>query len=41
MTMAVISAQPYDYALPTNTGLALLIIDMQRDFLSQGALAMP
>lgn len=34
--MAVISAQPYDYALPTNTGLALLIIDMQRDFLEPG-----
>lgn len=34
--MAVISAQPYDYALPTDTGLALLIIDMQRDFLEPG-----
>lgn len=34
--MAVISAQPYDYALPADTGLALLIIDMQRDFLEPG-----
>jgi len=34
--MAVISAQPYDYLLPTDTGIALLIIDMQRDFLEPG-----
>jgi nicotinamidase-related amidase len=34
--MAVISAQPYDYPLPTDTGIALLIIDMQRDFLEPG-----
>lgn len=34
--MAVIAAQPYDYPLPTETGLALVIIDMQRDFLEPG-----
>lgn len=34
--MAVIAAQPYDYPLPTETGVALLIIDMQRDFLEPG-----
>ncbi len=34
--MAVIAAQPYDYPLPSTTGLALLIIDMQRDFLEPG-----
>jgi nicotinamidase-related amidase len=34
--MAVITAQPYDYPLPTQSGLALLIIDMQRDFLEPG-----
>jgi nicotinamidase-related amidase len=34
--MAVITAQPYDYSLPTQSGLALLIIDMQRDFLEPG-----
>lgn len=34
--MAVIAAQPYDYPLPTDTGIALLIIDMQRDFLEPG-----
>ncbi|HIK44190.1 MAG TPA: cysteine hydrolase [Leptolyngbyaceae cyanobacterium M65_K2018_010] len=34
--MAVISAQPYDYLLPTSTGVALVIIDMQRDFLEPG-----
>ena len=34
--MAHISARPYDFPLPTNTGLALLIIDMQRDFLEPG-----
>ncbi len=31
--MVSISAQPYDYELPVFGGLALLIIDMQRDFL--------
>jgi biuret amidohydrolase len=34
--MVLISAQPYDYELPANGGLALLIIDMQRDFLETG-----
>jgi nicotinamidase-related amidase len=34
--MVSISAQPYDYELPTNNGLALIIIDMQRDFLEAG-----
>jgi nicotinamidase-related amidase len=34
--MAVIAAQPYDYPLPTETGVALMIIDMQRDFLEPG-----
>jgi nicotinamidase-related amidase len=34
--MAVITALPYDYPLPTQSGLALLIIDMQRDFLEPG-----
>ncbi|NJL48165.1 MAG: cysteine hydrolase [Leptolyngbyaceae cyanobacterium SM2_5_2] len=34
--MALISAQPYDYPLPSDTGIALLIIDMQRDFLEPG-----
>lgn len=34
--MAVIAAQPYDYPLPTDTGIALIIIDMQRDFLEPG-----
>ncbi|HBB35265.1 MAG TPA: cysteine hydrolase [Cyanobacteria bacterium UBA8803] len=33
--MTPISAQPYDYELP-ESGLALLIIDMQRDFLEPG-----
>ena len=33
--MLVITAQPYDYELPTD-GLALVIIDMQRDFLEPG-----
>jgi len=31
--MVLISAQPYGYELPVSDGLALLIIDMQRDFL--------
>jgi nicotinamidase-related amidase len=34
--MVLISALPYDYELPTSDGLALLIIDMQRDFLEPG-----
>ncbi len=34
--MVSISAQPYDYELPTDKGLALIIIDMQRDFLEVG-----
>lgn len=34
--MAVIPAQPYDYPLPSETGIALMIIDMQRDFLEPG-----
>ena len=35
--MVTISAQPYDYELPAEMGrIALLIIDMQRDFLEPG-----
>lgn len=34
--MVLIPAQPYDYELPASGGLALLIIDMQRDFLEAG-----
>lgn len=35
--MSAISAQPYDYPLPeTPKGVALIIIDMQRDFLEPG-----
>ena len=35
--MTAISAQPYDYPLPTNPHcMALVIIDMQRDFLELG-----
>jgi biuret amidohydrolase len=34
--MAIITAHPYDYSLPPSPGLALLIIDMQRDFLEPG-----
>ena len=34
--MAVIAAQPYDYPLPTDSQVALVIIDMQRDFLEPG-----
>lgn len=33
--MVKISAQPYDYELP-DTGVALMIIDMQRDFIEPG-----
>ena len=34
--MAQIAAQPYDYVLPTSDRIALVIIDMQRDFLETG-----
>lgn len=34
--MVLISAQPYDYEIPDFQGVALLIIDMQRDFLELG-----
>ncbi len=34
--MLTISAQPYDYELPAAGGVALIIIDMQRDFLEPG-----
>ncbi len=32
----LISARPYDYELPIDTRLALIVIDMQRDFLEPG-----
>ena len=31
-----ISAQPYSYELPTDSQIALIVIDMQRDFLEPG-----
>ena len=34
--MPVIDAQPYEYELPTDSQVALVIIDMQRDFLEPG-----
>jgi biuret amidohydrolase len=34
--MTSISAQPYDYLLPSTGQVALVIIDMQRDFLEPG-----
>jgi len=34
--MVSISAKPYHYELPTEGSVALLIIDMQRDFLEEG-----
>jgi biuret amidohydrolase len=34
--MTVISAQPYDFEMPEPGKMALVIIDMQRDFLEQG-----
>jgi biuret amidohydrolase len=34
--MPSISALPYDYELPTSTNIALIVIDMQRDFLEPG-----
>jgi nicotinamidase-related amidase len=36
MEMVTIRAQPYDYELPADGRVALLIIDMQRDFLEPG-----
>ena len=34
--MTVISAQPYDYELPEDSNIALIVIDMQRDFMELG-----
>ena len=34
--MTAIAAQPYEYALPETSKVALVIIDMQRDFLELG-----
>jgi biuret amidohydrolase len=34
--MAAIAAEPFDYPLPEAAAIALLIIDMQRDFLEPG-----
>ncbi|MBD1845477.1 cysteine hydrolase [Cyanobacteria bacterium FACHB-63] len=34
--MTFIAAQPYEYELPTNSEIALIVIDMQRDFLELG-----
>ncbi|AFY73817.1 nicotinamidase-like amidase [Synechococcus sp. PCC 7502] len=34
--MTAIAAQPYEYELPTEGKIALVIIDMQRDFLEPG-----
>lgn len=34
--MMQISAEPYSYSLPNTASLALLIIDMQRDFIEHG-----
>ncbi|OLP20406.1 cysteine hydrolase [Leptolyngbya sp. 'hensonii'] len=34
--MIPIAAQPYDYELPTDSKVALIMIDMQRDFLEHG-----
>jgi nicotinamidase-related amidase len=34
--MSFISALPYNYELPTSTNIALIVIDMQRDFLEPG-----
>jgi len=36
MAMPQITARPYDYELPTSTQLALMMIDMQRDFMEPG-----
>ncbi|MEL7349989.1 MAG: isochorismatase family cysteine hydrolase [Cyanobacteria bacterium P01_A01_bin.116] len=35
-TPAVIPAQPYEYSLPEKSHIALIIVDMQRDFLEPG-----
>jgi biuret amidohydrolase len=34
--MSFINAQPYDYELPTRSNIALIVIDMQRDFMEPG-----
>lgn len=34
--MTVIAAQPYEYELPIDSEIALIVIDMQRDFLELG-----
>ncbi len=34
--MVTISAQPYEYELPASSNVALVVIDMQRDFLEPG-----
>lgn len=34
--MPSIAAQPYEYELPVNSQIALIVIDMQRDFLEVG-----
>lgn len=34
--MSLIAAQPYEYELPIDTEIALIVIDMQRDFLEPG-----
>ncbi|MCU0551118.1 MAG: cysteine hydrolase [Leptolyngbya sp. Prado105] len=34
--MPSIAAQPYEYDLPTDSEVALIVIDMQRDFLELG-----
>jgi biuret amidohydrolase len=34
--MPTISARPYDYELPETSNIALIVIDMQRDFLEPG-----
>ncbi|MBD2080804.1 isochorismatase family cysteine hydrolase [Leptolyngbya sp. FACHB-17] len=34
--MTFIAAQPYEYELPINSEIALIVIDMQRDFLELG-----
>ncbi|MGD1905525.1 MAG: cysteine hydrolase family protein [Leptolyngbyaceae cyanobacterium] len=35
-SLRTIAAQPYDYPLPIDSQMALMIIDMQRDFLEPG-----
>jgi len=34
--MVTISAQPYEYELPASSNVALVVIDMQRDFMEPG-----